>query len=337
MTPDLRSISFPVSDPSQVGEARRAALNLSAQIGLDENTAGKIGILVTELANNLQKHASEGVILFRRLDTLEPAIEILAVDKGPGMIDVEKCFRDGYSSIGTPGTGLGSVARMADKWDVYSVPGKGTALMAQKGLKTGVNNSSQLDLGAVTQPIKGETKCGDNWGHIWNRSRERIIVADGLGHGEQAAEASNEAENVFREKEGYPLPEVMQAIHNSLRKTRGAAVALAELDFENRMIRFVGIGNISAAIDHEGKTRSLVSQNGTVGHELRKIQEFQYPWPKGSILVMNSDGLLSKWELSRYPGLLMRHPALITALLWRDFPRGRDDILVLAVREKGSL
>jgi hypothetical protein len=126
----------------------------------------------------------------------------------------------------------------------------------------------------------------------------------------------------------------MQAIHNGLKKTRGAAVTLVELDFERRLARCVGVGNISATILHAGITRSMVSHNGTVGHEARKIQEFQYPWPQGSLLIMNSDGLLTKWELGKYAGVAMRHPSLAAAVLWRDFRRGRDDITVLAMREK---
>lgn len=332
MTPDARSVAFTIHDVTQVGEARRGAAELARRLGMDENAAGKVAILVTELANNLQKHAREGVILIR---CLHPAgLEILAVDRGPGMADVEKCFRDGYSTIGTPGTGLGSIARLADCWDIYSVPGAGTALMARTGLKNSPPDTSRLDLGAVTLPMKGEDECGDNWARTWNHSRERLMVADGLGHGQHAAEAANEAAVIFREKEGYPLPDVMQAIHNGLKKTRGAAVAVAEIDFDLRVLRYVGVGNISGTILQDGLTRSMVSQNGTVGHEVRKIQEFQYPFPPGALLVMNSDGLLSKWDLRKYAGLSMRDPSLTAALLWRDFSRGRDDATVVAVREK---
>ena len=329
-----RSLAFPILDSTGVGEARRGAAQMAEQAGLDQSAAGKVAILVTELAGNLHKHAREGSLLLRRVSTGELGIEILAVDKGPGMADVEKCFRDGYSTIGTPGTGLGSVVRLADRWDVYSQEKVGTVLMAQVGGMNSGHAVSRFDVGAVTLPmIKGEP-CGDNWAHLWNPSRERVMVADGLGHGQYAAEAAEEAERIFRAKEGYALPDVMQAIHNGLKKTRGAAVTLLEMDFERRIVRCVGIGNISAAILHAGATRSMVSHNGTVGHEARKIQEFQYPWPEGSLLIMNSDGLLSKWEVSKYSGLTMRHPSLTAATLWRDFSRGRDDITVIAMKER---
>jgi hypothetical protein len=159
------------------------------------------------------------------------------------------------------------------------------------------------------------------------------MVADGLGHGPLAAEAADEAATIFRQSTNPSLPDLMTSIHNALKKTRGAAVALAEFDPALRVIRYVGVGNISSTILHAGTTRSLVSQNGTAGHEVRKIQEFQYPWPEGSTLVMTSDGLQSKWDLKQYPGLIQRHPALLAGALWRDFTRGRDDVTVVAVRE----
>jgi anti-sigma regulatory factor (Ser/Thr protein kinase) len=129
MMSDARTACYSVLDATQVGEARRAAAGWAQEMNLDHHATGKLAILVTELANNLHRHARDGVILLRKADTGVPAIELLAVDKGPGMADVQKCFRDGYSTIGTPGTGLGSVARLADDWDIYSVEGSGTVLM----------------------------------------------------------------------------------------------------------------------------------------------------------------------------------------------------------------
>lgn len=328
------STLIPVVEPTQVGEARRHATKLADFAGLDAESASTTAILTTELANNLHKHAKEGMILLRAVNGTHAGVEILSLDKGPGMAEVQKCFKDGFSTSGTPGTGLGSVSRLAERWDVYSQLGIGTALVAQVGAKPSNGSAARLEVGAVSLPVKGEEVCGDNWAHTWNPSRERIMVADGLGHGPHAHEAAVEAETIFREKEGHTLPEVMQAIHNALKKTRGAAVAIAEMDFERRMVRYVGIGNIAGTIVDAGTTKSMVSLNGTVGHEMRKIQEFQYPWPDGAMVVMNSDGLLSRWDLKKFPGLGMRHPALAAGMIWRDFVRGRDDATVVVARER---
>src|SRR5262249_13074084 len=115
--------------------------------------------------------------------------------------------------------------------------------------------------------------------------------------------------------------------------TRGAAVAVAELDLDAGLLRFAGVGNISATVFAAGVSRSAVSHNGTVGHEARKFQEFTYPFPRGALLVMHSDGLATHWRLDGYAGLAARHPALVAGVLYRDFKRGRDDVTVLAIRE----
>lgn len=336
---DLRSSLHAIGDVSQVGEARRAAARLAVVAGLDEDAAGRAAILVTELANNLHKHAREGVILLRTVPGPRSGIEIVSVDKGPGMADVEKCFRDGFSTGGTPGTGLGAVARMSDCHEVYSQEGAGTVLVAQvleKGRigAVGQPHSSRAEIGSVALPVRTETVSGDNWAHLVHKNRERILVADGLGHGPLAAEASDEARRVFEERPEQSLPQVLDALHGALKKTRGAAVAIAELDFDAETAQFAGVGNIAGAILHQGLSRSMVSQNGTVGHEMRTVQCFQYPFRQGAVLVMHSDGLQSKWDLRGQPGLLMRHPSLVSALLWRDFTRGRDDVSVVVARER---
>lgn len=333
MSPDPRSVACDVSDTTQVGEARRAAAQLAKDHGLSEAAAGKAGVILTELATNLVKHAGGGHILLRRLGHGRRAgMEILAVDNGPGMGDVAACFRDGYSTAGTPGTGLGSVARLADRWDIYSAAGAGTVIVAQVGKEEG--EAGQLETGAICIPMKGEVECGDAWAHLWNPTRERVVLADGLGHGPQAAEAAAEAARIFREKEGHALPDVMQGMHNGLKKTRGAAVALAEIDLERGLVRFVSVGNVAGVIVQNAKTRSMVSANGTVGHELRKVQEFQYPWPPDALLVMSSDGLSNRWEFGRYPGLGMRRPSVIAGVLWRDHTRGRDDATIFVARKR---
>src|SRR5678815_3815137 len=130
-------------------------------------------------------------------------------------------------------------------------------------------------------------------------------------------------------------PQIMDAVHNALRPTRGAAAAVALLKPESELCSFCGIGNISASIRRGEEMRSMVSQNGTLGHQVRKIQEFQYPFPRGSLLIMHSDGITTHWNLASYPGIELRHPAFVSAALYRDHNRGRDDLTVLALRNGG--
>jgi hypothetical protein len=111
-------------------------------------------------------------------------------------------------------------------------------------------------------------------------------------------------------------------------------VAVTEILPDAGLARFSGIGNIGATIvAPDAVRRHLVSHTGTVGHTVRKVDEFSYPWPKGALLIEHTDGLGTHWDLEHYPGLAQRSPSLISAVLYRDFTRKRDDVVVLAVRE----
>jgi len=329
-------VALPILESSQAGEARRIAIALASRLGFNETERGKVGIVVTEVANNLVRHATDGKLLLQPLtrNNIE-GIEILALDKGPGMSNISECLRDGFSTAGTPGTGLGAISRLSAFFDIYSVPNVGTACLAQlwaSPLPTSQPDSN-LESGVVCLPKTGEEISGDAWAIDQDSGRSLVLVADGLGHGPQAALASREAVRIFRANLGRSPKEIVEAAHAALRSTRGAALAIAEIDVERLTVRFAGVGNISGTIFSPEKSNSMVSYNGTVGHEVRKIQEFIYQWPKGGLLVMHSDGLGTQWRLDRYPGLTAKHPSLIAGVLYRDFNRGRDDVTVLVARE----
>ena len=109
---------------------------------------------------------------------------------------------------------------------------------------------------------------------------------------------------------------------------------MAVLDEPAGVIRFAGIGNIAAVVLNGAERRHLVSLNGIVGHEYRKVSEFAQPWQAQSVLVLHSDGIGTHWDLLRYPGLLGRDPSLIAGILYRDFTRGRDDATVVVLKER---
>src|SRR5262249_658281 len=179
----------------------------------------------------------------------------------------------------------------------------------------------------------GEQVSGDAWALRITPERTVVFVSDGLGHGAIAAAASEAAIGIFRERAGLRPTEILEYVHEGLRPTRGAAVAITEIDSRRGVIRFAGIGNIAGTILAEGRAWSLVSHHGTAGHDVRRIQEFSYPWPAGATLVLSSDGLVSHWTLDHHPGLAARHPMLVAGILYRDFRRGRDDTTVVVLRE----
>lgn len=330
-----RQLKFDIREASQTGSARRAAQDMAEKIGLDETEAGKAAIAITELGTNLLKHARGGELLLRAVgDANQPGIELLAIDSGPGIADVAGSMRDGFSSAGTMGMGLGALARAATEFDLYSVPGKGTVVRAQ--IAGGRGATGRMEVGVVCQPKPGEEQCGDDWAFVWQQNRSMLLVADGLGHGPDAHKAAKVAVDVVQRRAARDPASVLDDIHAESRATRGAAVSICAIEYDTGVCRFAGIGNVSCAVVSGERSRSFASHPGIIGHSVRKIQEFSAPWPAGGVLVMHSDGLATQWSVSAYAGLQTRHPGLIAAVLYRDFVRGRDDVTVVVVRDRAG-
>ena len=235
------SLSLDITQAAQVGDARRQATSLAQKLGFDDTLQGKVALVVTEAANNLVKHGGGGeLLLTATLSAKGMGLDILALDNGPGMVNVAQCLTDGYSTSGTPGTGLGAIQRLSSTFDLYSHRGQGTVLYARlekieekrrrreeekteggtgdRGQGTERETStpntqhptpdSSLILhpssfptwGAVCVPVGGETESGDGWAAQAQGERICFLAVDGLGHGPQAAEAAQAAIRVFRER-----------------------------------------------------------------------------------------------------------------------------------------
>jgi anti-sigma regulatory factor (Ser/Thr protein kinase) len=323
----------PVTESSQVGEARRIAARLASQAGMGEADVGKVAIVVTELGNNLIKHAEGGEVLLRAFAVPDGvAVETISLDRGPGM-DVGRCLQDGFSTRGTSGTGLGAVKRLSSLFDVYAQP-SGTVVVSRvtSAARGSTPVTETFAWGAICVPAPGEVACGDLWASMASDGQLSVMLADGLGHGPPAADAAHAAEAAFRAGGVGDIKTFIERAHDRMRGTRGGALAAAAVDARGGNVRFAGVGNISAALVSAAGSRGLMSHNGTAGVQIRKVQELDYPWPDNGLLVMHSDGLQTRWSLGAYPGAVLRHPAVVAALLYRDFKRGRDDATIVAVR-----
>jgi anti-sigma regulatory factor (Ser/Thr protein kinase) len=327
-----------IGDRTHVGEARRVASALAHDVGLGETEVGSVGLVVTEAATNILKHAGSGQLLIAPLrDAAGGAgIEVLALDRGAGMADVDRCLQDGFSTAGSPGTGLGAMSRMASTLEIYSRPEGGTALLIRVLARGGRPGGGALRVGAVCVAAPGESECGDAWG--WTQQGERcwLMVVDGLGHGPLAALAAQAAVRAFEAGAGQTAQAMLETMHQALLPTRGAAVSVAELDREHRQVHYAGLGNVTGVIAWPGGSRALVGQNGTVGGEQRRIRSVSYPWTDEACLVLYSDGLSSRLAVNAYPGLLQHDPSLIAGVLFRDHVRGRDDATVVVACPNGS-
>ena len=333
-------VAITVTEITAVGEARRQAVKIAEAAGLDEATCGKVAIVVMELATNLVRYGKQGEILLRRLPTVDgPGVEVIAQDRGPGIDNIGRAMTDGYSTGGTPGNGLGAVRRLSTEFDMFSSPAianqaGGTVVFSQVRAAMRASKAKRFEWGMVSLPAPLEDVCGDTW-RITERDQQlAIIVADGLGHGPLAATAADAASEPF-EADAFTLPtELLTLADRKLRGLRGAAVAIAQIDLSTKRLIYAGVGNIAGHLRsrRESTGKGLVSHNGTVGAEMRKLQQFDYAYPDEALLIMHSDGLQNRWSLEKYPGLINRHPAVIAAVLARDFTRGRDDVTVCIVR-----
>jgi anti-sigma regulatory factor (Ser/Thr protein kinase) len=329
----MSGVSIPVAEQSQVSEARRQAVTMCRELGFTQERAGAVALVVTEAATNLLKHAGSGTIVLNAL-AVDGArgIEVMALDRGPGMSNVNLSMQDGHSTAGSPGLGLGALSRLSSDFDVYSRKGAGTALRCAIWAKAAPARSKEIEIGAVCIPLGGETVAGDDWAVYGVKGRYILLVVDGLGHGPGAAEAAKAAKDTVEAKPSRTPAEHMDAIHNALRSTRGAAAAVIELKPSSEVGTFCGVGNIGCSVRSGGELRSLASHNGIVGHQMRKTQEFGFPFRNGALLFAYSDGMTSRWDASTYPGLESRHPALIAGVLYRDHNRGRDDTTIVVAR-----
>jgi anti-sigma regulatory factor (Ser/Thr protein kinase) len=332
---------FVVQETSQVGAARRHAVALCGELGFDEVCAGRVAIIVTELGNNLVLHAREGRLLIgvvaleqRRL------VEVISLDRGPGMVDTDRCLEDGYSTAGTRGNGLGAVRRLSVEFDIFSQPQVATVVLARVAagpgpgddLRHAPRSQAAVQMAGVCLPAPEETVSGDAWAAVGQDHRGRLILADGLGHGPEAARAADAAVAVFTRHPDMATRELLERAHETLRGTRGAAAALVHVDAMENSVSICGAGNVVGRLISGTEDRSLMTQHGTLGLQIRHTQETVCPWSEHAILVVHTDGIASRWSLKEVPRLLKSSAALIAAWILHLHRRGRDDATVVVAR-----
>ncbi|WP_031034520.1 ATP-binding SpoIIE family protein phosphatase [Streptomyces sp. NRRL F-5650] len=322
----------PVHDSTRVRDARVAAEHAAALAGLDEQRTSTAALVATELATNLLKHAGGGQVL---IDVVPPAflpadreaaprVQVVTVDHGPGISDVSAALRDGFTTTGSLGAGLGTCARLADDFDLHSVPGRGTVVVARVGAVSGARAvdsgpAGRLRAGAVNVPFGGAEYSGDAW--AWGREGDLVtlMLADGLGHGPEASRASAAAVEALRASAGLPPAEVVRRLDRALSGTRGAAVAVAQVDARVGVLRFTGVGNIGARLCEGGTWRHLVSRPGIVGtHRPTTLREEETAWAEDRVLVLHSDGLPSRWSPTSDTCRTAADPAVTAAVTIRD-------------------
>lgn len=319
-----------VDEGTAVATARRHAAALAGSCGLGAERVADVEIVASELASNLVKHAGGGDLVLRPLPGA--GIQLVAIDDGPGTRDLAALIPDGVSTAGTLGVGLSAVRRLASRLDLWSAPARGAVVVADLGPAAADQDAVRSPVGHLTRTLRGESVCGDVVAHRPTRTGWLLLVADGLGHGPLAAEASGRAAEVFEAGTSDDPADLVQRMHGALTGTRGAAVTVARVDVSSRTVTHAGVGNITGRLlSTGGRPRTLVSQPGIVGHRLPRVRAQQQPLDDADLLVLHSDGLTEKWDAASLPSA--RHDAaLCAAVLLRDAGTRRDDASVLALR-----
>ena len=302
-----------ISDHSDIGTARRAALVMAGAEGFSEVDTGRVAIAAAVTASNLLRSGGGGEILLR---PSEGGIEMLAIAGHPDALR-----NDIFNAL----------SRLTSISEIYHNCARGTVLAARFYPCTREPvRCDPLEIGAAQAASTEETSCGDAWAYEGGR----LLMAEGLGHGFQAALAAKAAVEVFERYWHFPPAETVAAIHRELASTSGAAVAVVETEPDIEIARFCGVGSIGGFILAEETVTALTSYRGAVGHEVDRIAQIEYSWPVGALLILHSAGISTHCNLGDYPGLAMRHPSLIAAVLYRDYRRMGEDATVVVARDR---
>ncbi|MFF1306008.1 SpoIIE family protein phosphatase [Streptomyces sp. NPDC058307] len=325
---------IPVQDSTRVRDVRVAAEAACAAAGLDAHATAVAALVATELGTNLVKHAGGGHILINLAalsDTLAedvPCVQIASLDHGPGIDNVQAAMRDGHTTASSSlGAGLGTCRRIAAEFDLHSRPGSGTVAVARITPARGPGRSrpqearsgSGTRAGGITTSLAYAENSGDAFSHVRSGPRVTLMLVDGLGHGDKAADASTAAVEELRRCADLPPAEILRRLHTALRATRGAAVGVAQLDEDSGRLSFAGVGNIGARLRTDGTWQPLISHPGIVGaHFPATVPLRESVWTPDSLLVLHSDGLPSRWEPPGDPRLAAHDPAVVAAVVLRD-------------------
>ena len=333
---DATHISFRADDRSYYSLLKKDIHQRAVDAGFSKKQVAELDIIVSEMTSNLAKHALGGEILLGIVSSDgNEYIEVISIDDGPGMQDPQKMIADGMSTTNTLGHGLGSIKRLSDRFEIFSQKGWGTIVLSRLSKKENQKRKHGVEIVPFVVAKPGETTSGDGCYYKLTDEYFKLLVADGLGHGADANKAVNEAVNAFKICPFDNPVEILQFIHTSIRKTRGIVGTVVLFNLKTKTWRIAGIGNISTKMANAFSSRNYLAYNGIIGHNIpnsMKVQEFSINDFQQVILC--SDGIKSRWDLARYPGIGKYDPTIQAAALYKDFGRRTDDMSIVIGKVK---
>ncbi|WP_225987425.1 ATP-binding protein [Streptomyces spectabilis] len=321
--------AVPIDHFSAVHLAAATARTLARRCGLPGALPDRAAVVASELASNIAKHATGGSVYLQAL-THGEGLEITAVDRGPGMRELERCLTDGYTTTGTLGAGLGAISRIATTLAIRTRAGTGTLVCARLA-PPGRTADAERPLGSLCLPAEGERHCGDAVSFALTDRGLTALAVDGLGHGTEAEEAARAAVRCFHRGPDADLPDLLTAANRALRHSRGAAIGVLRL--RDTAVDYCGVGNVRAVLlSPDDVGRRLSGQPGVVGWNMPPPQVRRLSAPAGTTAVLHTDGVDQRWSRDPEPFLLRLPPPLLVAALVHGFRRSRDDATAVAVK-----
>ncbi|WP_144553801.1 anti-sigma regulatory factor [Peribacillus simplex] len=116
--------------------ARQLGRNVAKELGFGTVDQARITTAISELARNIYLYAGQGSVSIEKLNINgKSGLKIIAEDQGPGIEDIRRVMEDGYTTSGGLGAGLPGAKRLMDDFDIESIPGEGTKIIATKWLR----------------------------------------------------------------------------------------------------------------------------------------------------------------------------------------------------------
>jgi anti-sigma regulatory factor (Ser/Thr protein kinase) len=327
---------YNASDRSYFAILKKEIHAFAASIGFSSKRLAEIDIVIAEMVSNLAKHAMEGELLVKKITVAGvDGIEVVCIDNGPGVNDVHRMMQDGMSTKNTLGHGLGAIKRLSNVFQIYSQKGWGTILLARfykRELPTPVK-PAVADIHSIILAKPGETVCGDGAAVKYSKENIKIFLGDGLGHGKEAYHAVQSAIVAFMICPEPNAMDIIRDIHYAVKKSRGLVASVAVFSLKERMWNFCGVGNIIAKVHNGSILKTHNSYNGIIGHNIpNTMKDTEVAYSPGQIISLASDGIRSRWETMKHPGLWRGELGMLNAAVFKEFARNSDDMSIVSCK-----
>jgi anti-sigma regulatory factor (Ser/Thr protein kinase) len=322
---------IPVVDEASVSLVRQEVRQRGLTAGLDAQGVESLAAAASELGHNQLRYAARGNIAVRAIDRGGvTGLEVIAADAGPGIADPARALRGEPRASGSLGVGLSAAHRLSHEMDLDVRGGEGTCVR----LRRFAAPVARREVAILSRPCVGESICGDDALAIESAGGLLLAVADGLGHGEPARVASAAAMDVIRAAPELTPAALLAACAPALRSTRGAVAAIARLEPDGTALTIAGAGNVTGMVYGPRSVQKTLGTAHVLGSALRttRFDQQHIHLDAHRTIVLFSDGLSARADLSDEPDVLRQAPMAVAQRLLERFGRRDDDSMVLVAR-----